>query len=239
MANDRRRVTTTVYERAMLTDRSRLTAAAAVSVLLLLTAACESSSAPPPPPSPYASHVCCTTGSGWSDRNCTYGNRTYHTVEAVGGPCDRAAALSHVRKCCPPGRTYDAGARLCRPAGPDAVTAAASRRRLLLLLLPQPPEPTAPVDVAYDYGPPACGARDVLVDVLVDVPADDVRLLLSRRRPAADDDYCLDFAADFTAGHEPGLVARACRPRDQYCRRDGRYTCVNKCCKDGKAIVGK
>lgn len=212
--------------------RSCLTAVAAVVVVLLLVAAIGSRAI-------VSAAVCCTA-SGLGDV-CLNGNRTFHAIETIGdGPCDDNVTAVPIRKCCPPDRTYDTESRFCRPADANASAVASAFRRLLDLDRPQQITTT----VGYDYEPPKC----VSGDVLVDVPADEVRQLLlispdnetdADRTPRVgflSRSYCFDVTA---SGDRllPRLVARTCRPRRQHCRE--RYTCVNKCCKGDRMIVGR
>ncbi|XP_025192466.1 uncharacterized protein LOC112592578 [Melanaphis sacchari] len=87
--------------------------------------------------------------------------------------------------------------------------------------------------VGYDYEPPRCGAAHVLVDV----PAGEVAGLMGEADRSAAGMLPPGYCFDLTPSEE--LVARTCRPRDQYCDRGGRYTCVNKCCKGDRMIVAE
>ncbi|XP_060857059.1 G-protein coupled receptor Mth2-like [Metopolophium dirhodum] len=170
--------------------------------------------------------VCCNSGSvasGGKVASCQNDNRTFHTVEAIGGgTCDDNRTALLVRKCCSPGRPYDPELRVCGTAGADGDK---YRQRMMHRLVDGFRAVADAVMVGYDYTPPKCDATQVLVDV----PAVEVRGLMEAHPSAIElpPGYCFDL----TPSDE--LVARTCRPRDQYCGRDG-YTCVNKCCTDGK-----
>lgn len=176
---------------------------------------------------PAASSVCCT-GTGVVCPKT--GNRTFHTVVTFGGaPCDdgTANAAAAVLKCCPPDRQYDPAGRSCRrPADPDA--AAAAFRRIVFTLR----RFRSLTAAGFAHEPPKCDAGSVLADV----PVDETAGPDGTPNPALD--YCLDLKWTPDGGGESPaeeLVARACRPRDRYCR--GRYTCANKCCRLGKMLV--
>lgn len=179
---------------------------------------------------PAASSSVCCTGTGVVCPKT--GNRTFHTVVTFGGtPCDNstAAAATAVCKCCPPDRRYDPAGQSCRRS--DDPDAAAAAFRLIVFSLHRFRSLTA---VGFAHEPPKCDAGSVLADVPVDETAGPDRA----PNPSASD-YCLDLKWTPAGGDESSveeLVARACRPRDQYCR--GRYTCANKCCKFGKILVG-
>ncbi|XP_060857066.1 G-protein coupled receptor Mth2-like isoform X2 [Metopolophium dirhodum] len=167
--------------------------------------------------------VCCNSSSvtsGGGVAYCQNENRTFHTVEAFdGGACDDNQTALPVRKCCPPGQLYDPEVRFCGPAGEDDEE---YLRRMMQRLRDGFRVVADAVMVGYDYEQPKCNATQVLVDV----PAVEVRGLMEADPSAIvlPPGYCFDM----TPSDE--LVSRTCRPRDQYCGRDG-YTCVNKCCK--------
>lgn len=179
--------------------------------------------------------TCCASPDD-GEAACRTGNRTFHRVETIGGePCANwpSAEVIPVRKCCAPEWTYDPEIRFCRPpaAGTDGDAVAPAFRRLLQLDRLARPAGTAVV--GYNYEPPKCGAADVLVDVA----ADELELLLRDGPPPS---YCFDLPWSADSGHQQHgrLVARTCRPRDQYCS-GGRYTCANKCCRGDRMIGGK
>eukprot|EP00102_Acyrthosiphon_pisum_P020380 XP_016657590.1 PREDICTED: G-protein coupled receptor Mth2 isoform X6 [Acyrthosiphon pisum] len=167
--------------------------------------------------------VCCNSSSvvsGGGVPSCQNENRTFHTVEAIGGgTCDDNQTVLPVRKCCPPGQPYDPEVRFCGPAGADDDE---YLRRMMQRLRDESRVVAEAVVVGYDYEQPKCDATQLLVDV----PAVEVRGLMEAQSSAIElpPDYCFDL----TPSDE--LVARTCQPRDQYCGRDG-YTCVNKCCE--------
>lgn len=211
----------------MKTVRSSFAAAAAVlGLLVFIGGFCRSAVGVV---TATATVVECCDNSSDGGRPCRNGNRTFQAIEAIGGGrCDENAAATPVRKCCPPDQAYDPLVRFCRTT---ADTDRHTFRRLLLLdrLLPD-----TRITVGYDYDPPKCNGNDVLVDV----PADEVRQLLNATElvdSPVPGGYCFDSMTVVNAS--AALVARACRPRERYCR--GRYTCVNKCCKGDRMIVGK
>eukprot|EP00102_Acyrthosiphon_pisum_P020084 XP_016657294.1 PREDICTED: uncharacterized protein LOC107882834 isoform X1 [Acyrthosiphon pisum] len=173
--------------------------------------------------------VCCNSSSivnGGGVPSCQNENRTFHTVEAIGGvTCDDNRTAVPVRKCCPPGRPYDPEVGFCGPAGADDDE---YLRRMMQRLRDGFRVVADAVVVGYDYEQPMCNATQVLVDV----PTTEVSVLMEANPSVVElpPGYCFDL----TPSDE--LVARTCRPRDQYCGQDG-YTCVNKCCKRDKIIV--
>jgi len=173
--------------------------------------------------------VCCNSSSvtnGLEVASCQNENRTFHTVEAIGGgTCDDNRTALPVRKCCPPGQPYDPEVRFCGPAGVDDDE---YLRRMMQRLRDGFRVVADAVIVGYDYEQPKCDATQVLVDV----PAVEVRGLMETGPSAIvlPPGYCFDI----TPSDE--LVARTCRPRDQYCGREG-YTCVNKCCNRDQVYV--
>lgn len=178
--------------------------------------------------------VCCNSssvagGGGVAVASCRNENRTFHTVETIGdGTCDDNRTAVPVRKCCPPDRPYDPEVRFCGPAGADGDE---YQRRMMQRLRDGFPAAAAAVMVGYNYEPPKCDTAHVLVDLSVL----EVRGLMEAANPSPVElppGYCFDL----TPSDE--LVARTCRPRDQYCGR-GRYTCVNKCCKGDRMIVAE
>lgn len=187
-----------------------------------------------------AATECCKPNSGGgggvtaAGSTCRNGNRTFQAIETYGGgPCDDNVDAVPVRKCCPANQTYDPEVRFCRPAtavaaGPDETVDAAFRRLLLFEGRPFPP----PAMVGYDFEPPKCASGYMLTDV----PADDVRRLLDNVTETGRQPFPADHCFDLTSQWPPKLVARTCRPRDQYCR--GNYTCANKCCRGDRMIVG-
>ncbi|CAI6355806.1 unnamed protein product [Macrosiphum euphorbiae] len=172
--------------------------------------------------------VCCNSSSvgvgdglgfGFEVTNCQNENRTFHTVEAIGGgTCDDHRTAVTVRKCCPPGRPYDPEVRFCGPSGADG---GENLRRMNQRLWGRFRVAADSMMVGYYFMPPTCNDTQVLVDV----PAVEVSRLMEVEPSAVElpPDYCFDL----TPSDE--LVARTCRPRDQYCGK-GNYTCVNKCC---------
>ncbi|CAH1731186.1 unnamed protein product [Aphis gossypii] len=173
-------------------------------------------------PSAADAAVCCDGGAAASCRN---GNRTFHAVEAIGvATCGDNRTAVPVRKCCPPGRPYDPEARFC--GGPaDGVE---YRQRMARRLLDGF---RSAMVVGYDYEPPKCDAAHVLVDV----SAAEVSGLMGGGADPSAVDLPSGYCFDVTPSDE--LVARTCRPRDQYCRYRGRYACVNRCCKGDRMIV--
>lgn len=178
--------------------------------------------------------VCCNSssvagGGGVAVASCHNGNRTFHTVEAIGGgTCDDNQTAMPVRKCCPPNRPYDPKVRFCGLAEADGDE---YQRRTMQRLRDGFPAVSDVTMVGYNYEAPKCDTANVLVDV----SAVEVRGLMEMADPSAAElppGYCFDL----TPSNE--LVARTCRPRDQYCGR-GRYTCVNKCCKGDRMIVAE
>ncbi|XP_060860068.1 G-protein coupled receptor Mth2-like isoform X2 [Metopolophium dirhodum] len=173
--------------------------------------------------------VCCNSSSvtsGGEDTSCQNKNRTYHTVEAIGGgTCDDNRTAVPVRKCCPPGQLYDPEVRFCEPPRADRDE---YLQRMMQRLRDGFRVVADAVMVGYDYEQPMCNSTQVLVDV----PAMEVRGLMEAGPSAIElpPDYCFDL----TPSDE--LVARTCRPRDQYCGQDV-YTCVNKCCMGDELYV--
>ncbi|XP_060856632.1 probable G-protein coupled receptor Mth-like 3 [Metopolophium dirhodum] len=173
--------------------------------------------------------VCCNSSSvasGSGVASCQNENRTFHLVEAIdSGTCDDNRTAVPVRKCCPPGQSYDPEVRFCGPAGADGDE---YLRRMMQRLRNGFRAMADAVMVGYNYEQPLCDPAYVLADV----PAVEVRGLMEADPSAVElpPGYCFDL----TPSDE--LVARTCRPRDQYCGR-GRYTCVNKCCKRDRMIV--
>jgi len=173
--------------------------------------------------------VCCNSSSvtsGGEDKLCQNENRMYHMVEAFdSGTCDDNRTALPVRKCCPPSQPYDPEVRFCGLAGADDDE---YLRRMMQRLRDRFRVVADAVMIGYDYEQPKCNATQVLVDVL----AVEVRELMEADPSAIElpSDYCFDM----TPTDE--LVARTCRPRDQYCGRDG-YTCVKKCCKHDQMYV--
>lgn len=170
--------------------------------------------------------VCCSTPDDDGDDRpiCRYGNRTFHAVEIIGdGPCPEpnsadADNLRPVWKCCSADQAYDPGTRSCRPAD----RAVAEFRRLMATQLSSDRIPGAVLGVGYEREPPRwCPDGHVLVDGLV----------AAGRPPSSNGHDCFDV----TPPPAPRLVNRTCQPRDQHCG-NGRYTCVNKCCKGYKII---
>ncbi|XP_026821272.1 probable G-protein coupled receptor Mth-like 3 [Rhopalosiphum maidis] len=195
---------------------------AAVPLLLVVAIGCWSAA---------DAAVCCDSSSvaGGGVASCRNGNRTFYAIETIdGGTCDDNRTAVPVRKCCPPGRPYDPEMRFCGPAGADGDE---YRQRMMRRLRDGFRAAADAAVVGYDYEPPKCDAAHVLVDV----PAGGVSGLMGAADASADGlppGYCFDL----TPSEE--LVARTCRPRDQYCDR-GRYTCVNKCCKGDRMIVAE
>ncbi|KAL4103466.1 hypothetical protein QTP88_018843 [Uroleucon formosanum] len=173
--------------------------------------------------------ICCNSSSvasGGGIASCQNENRKFHTIEAIGGAtCDDNQTAVSIRKCCLPGQLYDPEVRFCIQAGLDGDV---YLRRMMWRLRNGFRAVADAVMVGYDYDHPLCDTASVLVDV----PAVEVRGLMEADTPAAElpPGYCFDL----TPSDE--LVARTCRPRDQYCGW-GRYSCVNKCCKLNQRIV--
>eukprot|EP00102_Acyrthosiphon_pisum_P011401 XP_008180115.1 PREDICTED: uncharacterized protein LOC103308473 isoform X2 [Acyrthosiphon pisum] len=174
--------------------------------------------------------ICCNSSlvaNGGEDivKTCRNKNRTFHMIETINGTCDGNQTAFPVWKCCPPGQQYDPEVRFCGPAGADDDD---YRRRMIQRLWDGFQEASDAVMVGYDYEQPKCNATQLLVDV----PAVEVRGLMEAQSSAIEfpPDYCIDL----TPSDE--MVARTCRPRDQYCGRDG-YTCVKKCCKRNQMYV--
>ncbi|XP_060869452.1 probable G-protein coupled receptor Mth-like 6 isoform X2 [Metopolophium dirhodum] len=142
-------------------------------------------------------------------------------VVAIGGKV--ASSMDNVvpaRKCCAMDQIYDQKSRFCsRPTGhgskfePSRLNVTVAANTVL--------------DMFYDERL-HCNATEVLVDV----PAVEVRGLMEAHTSPIElpPGYCFDL----TPSDE--LVARTCRPRDQYCGR-GNYTCVKKCCDPGFILV--
>ncbi|XP_016658561.1 G-protein coupled receptor Mth [Acyrthosiphon pisum] len=143
-------------------------------------------------------------------------------VVAIGGRV--ASSMDNIvpgRKCCPVDRLYDPEARFCKLSGTDVD----EYRQRLVNQLDHGFRVEANVSFNMTYYPLSyCNTTEVLVDV----PAEEVRGLMEAHPSPIElsRDYCFDL----TPSDE--LVARTCRPRDQYCDR-GNYTCVNKCCSAG------
>ncbi|CAI6349133.1 unnamed protein product [Macrosiphum euphorbiae] len=120
-------------------------------------------------------------------------------------------------KSCPVDRMYDPEGRFCRPAG----TGVDEYEQRLMNRLRSGFRMAANVRLKSIYEwPPYCFSTDVLVDV----PAEEVRGLMEAHQSQIL--LPMDYWFDLTPSDE--LVAQTCRPRDQYCGR-GNYTCVNKC----------
>ncbi|XP_060860069.1 G-protein coupled receptor Mth-like [Metopolophium dirhodum] len=175
--------------------------------------------------------VCCNSslvkgGGERIVRSCPNKNRTFHMVETIGdSACDENRTAVPVRKCCPPGRLYDPKVQFCGPSRADRDE---YLQRMMQRLSAEFRVVADAVMVGYDYEQPICNATQVLVDV----PVMEVRGLMETGPPAIElpPGYCFDL----TPSDE--LVAQTCRPRDQYCGRDG-YTCVRKCCKRDHMFV--
>ncbi|CAI6343845.1 unnamed protein product [Macrosiphum euphorbiae] len=148
-------------------------------------------------------------------------------VVAIGG---RVASSTNntveVRKCCPVGRMYDPEARFCRPVGMDVDE---YQERLMNRLRRGFRVAADETLEMFHYSQLYWTDEE---DVLVDVPAEEMPGLMEANRSLIElsSGYCFDL----TPSDE--LVARTCRPRDQYCGR-GKYTCVNKCCDNGDIMV--
>lgn len=226
-SNGRRRVSATQCANAMNTVRS------CIASVLLIALGCRVTS------TAATATECCTSvsdgGGGGNNNTCKIGNQTFQAIEMIGGgPCVDNATTVTVRKCCASNRTYDTGSRVCGPAvtatgRDDNYTVAAAFRRLLLAdRLPFP----SPTMFGYNFEAPKCANGQLLIDV---VRAEDVRQLLynvtTTDRRSLPEDCCFDL----TSPSSSELVARTCRPRDQYCH--GGNTCANKCCKGDKMIV--
>jgi len=142
-------------------------------------------------------------------------------VVAIGGRV--VSSMDNIvpaRKCCAMDRIYDPEVRFCsRPAGYGSKF----ERRMLKVKVAA----NTVLDISYN-GRLHCNATEVLVDV----PAVEVRGLMEVHPSPIElsPNYCFDL----TPSKE--LVARTCRPRDQYCGR-GNYTCANKCCDPGYILV--
>ncbi|XP_001947610.2 probable G-protein coupled receptor Mth-like 3 isoform X1 [Acyrthosiphon pisum] len=147
-------------------------------------------------------------------------------VVAIGG---RGASCvdNFVRgyKCCPWDRLYDPEMRFCRPHGTDVEVYLQRFTNRLRHGFRVPHNDL--LDMTY-YLPPYCNDTDVLVDV----PAVEVRGLMEAHPSPTE--FPPDHCFDLTPSNE--LVARGCRPHDQYCGR-ANYTCVNKCCGVGSMYV--
>uniref|UniRef100_A0A2S2Q9I7 G-protein coupled receptor n=1 Tax=Sipha flava TaxID=143950 RepID=A0A2S2Q9I7_9HEMI len=181
--------------------------------------------------------ACCTSPND-GKAACRIGNRTFHRIETIGdGSCANwsTAEVVPVSKCCAPEWTYDPDIRFCRPpaaAGGDETVPLAFRRLLQRLYRLAPDDNGTTTTVGYDYDSPKCGATEVLVDLT----ADEVELLPRDGWPPPD--HCFDLSWSADGGGQQRLVARTCRPRDQYCSGGG-YTCANKCCRGDRMIGGK
>lgn len=185
-----------------------------------------------------AATECCTSvsggGGGGNHNTCKIGNQTFQAIEMIGGgPCVNNVTVLAVRKCCPSNQTYDAESRICSAAvaatgrDDETVVVAAAFRQLVLADRPLPPSTV----VGYNFESPKCANGYLLIDV----QAEDVRQLLHNATAADQHSLPEDYCFDLTSPASPELVARTCRPRDQYCHGD--YTCANKCCKGDKMIV--
>lgn len=183
-----------------------------------------------------AATECCTYvsggGGGGNNNTCKIGNQTFQAIEMIGGgPCVNNVTAVTIRKCCASNRTYDTESRACSPTlaatGRDDKTVAAAFRRLLLTDRLFPPSTV----VGYNFESPMCANGYLLIDV----QAEDVRQLLYNATTADQHSLPEDYCFDLTSPSSPELVARTCRPRDQYCH--GHYTCANKCCRGDKIIV--
>lgn len=179
--------------------------------------------------------VCCSSPGGDDDDDhpiCQYGNRTFRTVEIIGGgPCPEpnstdADDLQPVRKCCPSDHAYDPGTRSCRPA--EHVDT--ELRGLITELLSSDRIPGTVVGVGYEHGlSQTCPDGHVLVDELVAAG----RPLAGHRLLSPNGHNCFDV----TPPPARKLVNRMCQPLVQHCGKgNGRYTCVNKCCRGNKII---
>ncbi|XP_016657336.1 uncharacterized protein LOC100166298 isoform X2 [Acyrthosiphon pisum] len=175
--------------------------------------------------------VCCNSSSvatvgGDVVASCQNKNRTFHTIEAIGGvTCDDDRTAVPVRKCCPLGQSYNPKERFCRPGRADGDE---HLQRMVQLLRDEFRAVADAVMVGYDYEQPLCDAADVLVDVLTV----EVSRLMDTYSSVLElpPGYCFDL----TPSDE--LVARTCQPRDQICGQEN-YTCVHKCCKGDRMIV--
>jgi len=82
--------------------------------------------------------------------------------------------------------------------------------------------------VGYKYETPMCNVGQVLVDLY----HNEIHSLKNEVNLGLPLDYCLDL----TTSDE--LVARACRPLEQYCsQNNNNYTCVKKCCNNYEALI--
>ncbi|XP_016662688.1 G-protein coupled receptor Mth-like isoform X2 [Acyrthosiphon pisum] len=145
------------------------------------------------------------------------------TIGGRGVSCEDYIVLG--RKCCPSDRLYDPEMRFCRPHGTDVVEY--EERFINRLRYGFRIADNDLLNMTY-YPPPYCNAMEVLVDM----PAVEVRGLMEANPSSVElpPDHCFDL----TPSDE--LVARGCRPHDQYCGR-ANYTCVNKCCGVGRIFV--
>ncbi|XP_003242341.1 G-protein coupled receptor Mth2 [Acyrthosiphon pisum] len=172
--------------------------------------------------------VCCNSSSGARGgrvvvASCRNKNRTFHTVEAVGGgTCDDNWTAVPVRKCCPLGQSYNPKVRFCGPAGSGGDK---HLWRMMQRLRDGSREMADALMVGYDYEQPLCDAGYVLVDL----PAEEVLMESYPSVSGFPEERCFDL----TPSDE--LVARTCRPRDQICGQDN-YTCVHRCCRGDRMI---
>ncbi|CAI6351369.1 unnamed protein product [Macrosiphum euphorbiae] len=145
-------------------------------------------------------------------------------VVAIGGRV--ASSMNNtvrVRKCCPVDHMYDPDVHFCRPAEEVSEQWLMNRLRSRFRVAAD-----ETLEISYD-GESFCHKKEVLVDV----PTEEVRGLMEAHPSTIELPsvfYCIDLSL------MSKLVARTCRPRDQYCGR-GNYTCVRKCCDNRDIIV--
>jgi len=130
------------------------------------------------------------------------------------------------RKCCPVDRMYDPEARFCRLVGTDVDEY--ERRLMNRLRRGFRVAADETLEISFEVQLYCFDEEKVLVDV----PAEELPGLMEAHPSpiVLPSGYCFDLTPS------DQLVARTCRPRDQYCGR-GNYTCVNKCCDNGDIFV--
>ncbi|XP_003242344.1 uncharacterized protein LOC100574667 isoform X1 [Acyrthosiphon pisum] len=148
--------------------------------------------------------VCCNSssvasGGGGVVASCQNKNRTFHTVEAIGGgTCDNDQTAVLVTKCCPPGQSYDPKVQFCRPAVVDSYV---HLQRMMQRVRDESLALDGKVMVGYNYEQPLCEAADVLVDV----SAMKVSMLMENN---FQDHQLPGYCFDLTPSDD--LVARTC-----------------------------
>ncbi|CAI6356682.1 unnamed protein product [Macrosiphum euphorbiae] len=150
-----------------------------------------------------ASEICCNSSTVVA--SCQNKNRTFHTIEALGGgTCDDNRTAWPIRKCCPLGQSYDMERKLCLiRAGVNGKKYLDQMMGMIVDLMFGPYPSRVMLMVGYNYyEQPLCDAGDVLFNVRTE---DIFRMLKAYSRASK---LTPGYCCDLTPSDE--LVARTC-----------------------------